>query len=276
MTSTAQIKTTLESKGYTLLDQVGYGLTAQCYRVNSEKYNQTFVVKILPKKNKDGSSRQEVLFRNEVSALSGVHAQNVVNLYEYFEDSSNFYLILEYCPTNVYLILQNSTQLDQKTLDQLINDIVNGLVVMHQNGIAHLDIKPQNILIDSYNRAKIIDFGFAEIVDEYRTYSHSCGTFAFMAPELIRKETFNPFKADIWSLGMTIYYIFRREFPRKLTAYEDFWKVVYEDAATIEKYGPVIQKCINTIPDERPDINQVKNILFQIHFKEIKSVGCSL
>ena len=264
-----QIKFTLENQGYTLIDQVGQGLSAQCYRVKSEKYNQTFVVKILPKRSKNSYDSQETMFKNEVAVLSEIQSENVVNLYEFFEDCVNFYMILEYCPTNVLLLLQSQCNLDPKSIEQLIYDITNGLLVLHKKGIAHLDIKPQNILIDAYNRAKIIDFGFAEYVDEERTYTHSCGTYAFMAPELIQKQTYNPFKADIWSFGMTLYYIFKHQFPKKVTSYNDFWDFVRNDAKTIEKYGVIIQQCINYDPEQRPTIEEIKRALFPLPTRKI-------
>ena len=262
MNQEQQIMKTLESKGYALIDEVGYGLTSTCYRVKNAKYNQTFVVKILVKNSKVGYLKQEQMFKKEVAILAEIHSPNVVNLYDYFEDALNFYLILEYCPTNVLLILQNHCTFDRRALDQLISDVIDGLLVLHKAGVAHLDIKPQNILIDGYNRAKIIDFGLSEIVECDKTYCHFCGTYAFMAPEIMNKKHYNPFKADVWSLGMTIYYIIRKDFPRKVTSFSDFWNAVYNDALTIDKYGQVIQMCINNNPDERPDIEELKKILF--------------
>ena len=259
-----QVKETLENKGYTIIDQIGQGFSAHCFKVASEKYcDHPFVVKIIPKKHTSGPD-QEPLFKREIAVLSEIDSPNVVKLYEYFEDSLNFYLILEYCPTSLQLMLQCQSALDPRFIKQIFANIVHGLLVLHQNGIAHLDIKPHNILIDSYNRAKIIDFGFSEVVDSQKMYSRVCGTYAFMAPEMLKSFKYDPFKADIWSLGITFYFIIRTEFPKRIISYEDFWNFIYEDTATMEEYGPIIRMCMQMNPNDRPTIAELEKKMFPV------------
>lgn len=90
---------------------------------------------------------------------------------------------------------------------------------MHAHGIAHRDIKPENILIcnsddeDEEVIIKIIDFGFAT---KSKKTDLQCGTPNFMAPELfIKFEKHDPFKTDIWALGVTLFYLCESRHPFK-------------------------------------------------------------
>mmetsp|Transcript_30435 Transcript_30435/g.34850 ORF Transcript_30435/g.34850 Transcript_30435/m.34850 type:complete len:153 (+) Transcript_30435:391-849(+) len=79
---------------------------------------------------------------------------------------------------------------------------------MHSLGVAHLDIKPLNILLDERFNAKLADFGTAEIVDSLTIDSKNrCGTTGYMAPEFSRpgdRSSIDLFKADVYSLGKTL------------------------------------------------------------------------
>jgi serine/threonine protein kinase len=79
-------------------------------------------------------------------------------------------------------------------------------------GLAHRDIKTDNILIsfkDSIPVVKLIDFGFATNAS---TSNIHCGTPNFMAPELFRKQPYSPVKADIWAFGVMFYYLIESKF----------------------------------------------------------------
>ena len=101
--------------------------------------------------------------------------------------------------------------------------IVAGVRHMHQKGIAHRDLKMGNILLDDKQNALISDFGLSRVA--YRlskggtVMSHVyCGTVPYMAPEVLvnrthKKKAYNPFRADIWSLGIILYCIICKAYP---------------------------------------------------------------
>jgi serine/threonine protein kinase len=85
--------------------------------------------------------------------------------------------------------------------------IAAGLAYCHSQGISHGDIKPQNILIDAYRRCKLVDFGLSQHFETKNTSTMFLGSLLFMAPEVILKQAFDPFIADVWSLGITFYWM---------------------------------------------------------------------
>ena len=93
------------------------------------------------------------------------------------------------------------------------------LEFIHWQNIAHLDVKPANILVDSKDVCKLGEFGCRQILDKgdknlpaSPTYSYLTGVLAYRAPELLKGETPTP-KADIYSLGICLWQLLTREEP---------------------------------------------------------------
>ena len=96
-------------------------------------------------------------------------------------------------------------------------DIARGLQFAHQHGIAHLDLKPGNVLVSEHDRCKLADFGCCQAVEENLkpaspTKSNLTGTYAYRAPELLRGESPST-KADIYSFGICLWQMLTRERP---------------------------------------------------------------
>mmetsp|Transcript_63912 Transcript_63912/g.88800 ORF Transcript_63912/g.88800 Transcript_63912/m.88800 type:complete len:188 (+) Transcript_63912:378-941(+) len=88
---------------------------------------------------------------------------------------------------------------------------------LHDQNVAHLDLKPGNILLDQYFNMKIADLGCATDCSETAMIDHRKGTKSFMAPEILYLtdgETYDPLKADVYSLGVTLYLMLTGENPK--------------------------------------------------------------
>lgn len=83
--------------------------------------------------------------------------------------------------------------------------ILEAINYCHKINICHRDIKPENILINAKNEVKIIDFGFAKVVNNnHKNLFGRDGTEAYMAPEVLSLKSYNE-KCDIWSIGFIFY-----------------------------------------------------------------------
>ena len=137
-----------------------------------------------------------------------------------------------------------------------MKQILEGISYCHENGVCHRDLKPENILIDESGHVKIIDFGFsAHSRVMLTTY---CGTPAYMAPEIIKKQSYIGAKADIWALGVMLYLMmigtlpFRAPNEQELNRLITVGKYRYRDESMIPP-GPkrLITKMLQVNPETR-------------------------
>jgi len=199
-----EVNDILRQHQYQYVKPLGSGSYGDVYLVNSEKYNEQFAVKIIPRR-----SRLSVLIDTddqEVSALMNLCHVNVIKLYDFWIDKSLLFIVLEYCPGgSMKEVIEERGPVPMPCLLKLFIQIISGLAFCHEKGISHRDIKPANILIDSFGRPRLADFGLSRQSITGALSNAYLGSPITMAPEIVRKRPFNPFEADIWALGVTFF-----------------------------------------------------------------------
>ena len=258
----------LEANGYQLLEQMGKGGFGSCYRVKSMKYNQTFVCKI---------SNDEQSYRRELNVLKKADYVHIVRCYDFFDNSKYYFLILEDCVNGtVYQKLKREGRLPMSTFVLYARQLVMALAVLHSNNIAHLDIKPSNIFLDAYNRVKLGDFGLSDQFDPKTPCKQFRGTRDFIAPEIVLKYPFIPFKADIYSLGVTFYMLLTgRHLFSSYKSFKYYLKTGDVDLSSSrlpENIVEFIERCVAFDANKRPSINEIIQFLDSIN-NGLKKVG---
>lgn len=154
-------------------------------------------------------------FLNEVTTIGRIHHVNVIRLLGFCWDGSKQALIYEYMPNkslgDQMFQGERSVSLGLAKLLEIAIGVAHGIEYLH-NGcdsrILHLDIKPQNVLLDQNFNPKISDFGLAKVYSRNRsaiTMTGARGTIGYIAPEIFLRNLGNPsHKSDVYSFGMLL------------------------------------------------------------------------
>uniref|UniRef100_A0ACD5VYW2 Uncharacterized protein n=1 Tax=Avena sativa TaxID=4498 RepID=A0ACD5VYW2_AVESA len=168
--------------------------------------DETVAVKQL---DRAGHGKEE--FLAEVQIIGSVQHINLVKLIGFCAEKSHRLLVYEYMPRGslekwIYY-KQNNAPLDWCTRHRIVTGIAKGLSYLHEDcrqRIAHLDIKPQNILLDDSFSAKVSDFGLSKLMDrdESQVVTRMRGTPGYMAPEWLTYQITE--KVDVYSFGVVV------------------------------------------------------------------------
>ena len=243
--------------GFEFRSIIASGAQGIVYQVFSYQYQQDFALKRVLK---------STFKQSEIDCLMKMTSPHIVNLYNYFYFKDYVYMLLELCNTSMKSVIGKYEKMPMKELLRYSYEMVLSVKLCHENKIAHSDIKPSNFLIDKYGRVKICDFGLSTISDSGLCQAVK-GSLGYMAPEIFKKAPYDPFKADIWALGVTFYYMATHHLPFEA---DDINKLAEKissgnyDVCRVENIPlrMLIGKCLNTNPNCRPSIGELLSSAF--------------
>lgn len=162
-------------------------------------------VKIMDKsamKDKESLTR---LYR-ELCILKSIKHPFIAEFYQTFETKSKLFAVMEHCETGeLFELIVKQGKLSEEYAAFLFHQIVEALVYLHELSIAHRDVKPENILLDTKNQIKLIDFGLSNLSVDGKMFLTPCGSPCYAPPEMIKKLPYDGRISDIWSLGITLF-----------------------------------------------------------------------
>lgn len=253
----------LEEHGFEMLDRLGSGGYGQVFKVNWDKYpGQEFAAKVisLVDCSKEMFTEERL---TEIAALERLDNPNIINLFYYIKTQSVFILIFEYCPNgSLHSYIKHHGVLNEIEFKSVACQCIRALRKCHQNNVYHRDIKPANLLIDQYNRIKFADFGLSEISHNCKDCHRFNGSFHFIAPEVLKKTAYDTSKIDIWSLGITFYFLLTGSVPFNGVDRETQLHSIYSSSVVFPSHvSPVIQslvwRMLRLDPETRPSIYDI-------------------
>ena len=247
---------------YIIKEVIGYGKTCVVFRGVSKSTNENVAIKVLPKRqffNPWEASK----FQSEVSTLFRCQHKNVLSLICLIHDTLNFYMVTELYEGDMQMYIANNHRLSVDEARVFCREIADALQFIHSKGVAHRDIKLDNLLYDKAKRIIISDFGYSIICDD-SLVKNFCGTMVYSPPEIVRKEPYNPFMSDVWSAGIVFYALLTSKFPWPTKDQNIMIQKIQERNITFPDYVPdqardLINKMTEIEPGKRLTFNQIVN-----------------
>lgn len=200
-------------KQYKLLSQLGRGGMSAVYLAEHVLMHRRVAIKILPK-DRVADSSYLARFHREAQAAAALDHRNIVRAYDVDQDNGQHFMVMEYVEgRDLQQIVKQEGPLDYPTAAEYIRQAAEGLSHAHQANLIHRDVKPANLLVDRRNVVKLLDLGLARFTDEDRAsltvaYDENVlGTADYLAPEQAIDSHGVDARADIYSLGCTLYFL---------------------------------------------------------------------
>eukprot|EP00307_Rebecca_sp_RCC1486_P003081 CAMPEP_0119414304 /NCGR_PEP_ID=MMETSP1335-20130426/6781_1 /TAXON_ID=259385 /ORGANISM="Chrysoculter rhomboideus, Strain RCC1486" /LENGTH=259 /DNA_ID=CAMNT_0007439177 /DNA_START=70 /DNA_END=849 /DNA_ORIENTATION=+ len=144
--------------------------------------------------------------------IKDLHHRNIVRFIELLEKDDSVWVMTELLRVSVSDVVKYSKP-SRRVAFAFTGQLLDALVYLHGRGIAHRDIKLENLMLDpDTNLIKLIDFGLATIgVGQVEQPAYA--TLEYAAPEVLAKRPHDPYKADVWSAGVCAFTMFVGQFP---------------------------------------------------------------
>lgn len=257
---TSQCEKAYKLTGYSLKRKIGRGSVGDVRLAVEHKTGIRKAIKIVPKGNVSDLSRLDT----EIKAMMMLHHERILKLEQVFESETEVYFIMELCgggSLSEYLV---GLPLSENLVRYYFSQIISGVCYCHSKGVAHRDLKLDNILLDNNANIKITDFGHAGIYkkgwDIFAT--PLVGSICHVAPEQINGMAYSGEKHDMWSLGIILYTLLVGSHPFKVKAPHQLLEDIKNVNYTIPNFlsseaADLISSLLVASSDDRPTCREV-------------------
>ncbi|KAJ8540325.1 hypothetical protein K7X08_030244 [Anisodus acutangulus] len=191
---------------FQIYEQIGHGKFGTIYRCFSKQTSQFFACKTIQKNLLIDSTDRECLDKEPKTLQLLTGNTNILQIYKVYEDDNYVHIVTELCSGGDLYERVSNGPLSEKYAALILTRLVTAIAYCHNLGVAHRDIKPDNILFDSQDNLKLADFGSAEwfMGCEGKMMNGVVGTPYYVAPEVLLGKEYNE-RVDIWSAGVILY-----------------------------------------------------------------------
>jgi serine/threonine-protein kinase len=255
-----------EHPRYRLLSELGAGGMGVVYKAEHRLMERTVALKVINRRftaNKLALDR----FRREVKAAAKLHHPNIVAAFDADQAGELHFLVMEFVPgISLGQLVTKQGPMPVHQACRCIVQAAQGLQHAHEHGMVHRDIKPHNLMVTKAGQVKILDFGLARLGDDLEGDARLTGldtvvgTPDFLAPEQARNSRGVDVRADVYSLGCTLYFLLTGQPPHpEGSAIEKMLRHCERDADPVEELRPdvpaalaeVVRKMMARLPEDR-------------------------
>jgi WD40 repeat protein/serine/threonine protein kinase len=243
---------------YVLLERLGEGGMGQVFKARHQRLERTVALKVI---RKDRLSHPDAIhrFQREARAAARLSHPNIVTIYDADEVGGTHFLAMEYVEgTDLSQLVRKRGPLSVALACDYIRQAALGLQHAHEQGMVHRDIKPANLFLTAMGVVKILDMGLARLQEigedpgqntEAMTQEGAVmGTPDFIAPEQAVDSHTADIRADLYSLGCTLYYLMAGKVPFSGgTLGQKIAKHLARDPRRIEELRPDVPPAVAVI-----------------------------
>jgi serine/threonine-protein kinase len=261
---------------YEIVAELGGGGMGHVYRARDLTLERTVAVKTLAPQFR-GDEMLVQRFLKEARAAARLNHPNIVQIYDFGKEGEVYYLAMEYVEgQSLSAILKNGPVAESEAIS-IARFACIALSVAHAEGLVHRDIKPDNLMLTSKGHVKVVDLGVAKRVDEDESLTQTgqaLGTPHYISPEQIKAVRQIDGRADIYSLGATLYHLVTGRPPfRGGSSAAVMAMHLHEAVKDPRELRPdiseglvhVLRKMLAKEPEDRyPDMDAVDRDLYQV------------
>ena len=197
---------------YQVIQRIGSGGMGEVFRARDPVLGRTVALKLLPREVAQHAGAVD-RFRTEAQAAARINHPNVVQVHDWGQTESTYYMVMEYVRgRNLREILAARGRLEPRQATDIIIQVLDALAASHSTGLVHRDIKPENVIVSIDGTVKVTDFGIARVTEASVSTDGLFGTVAYVAPEQARGEMVDG-RSDVYSVGCLLYELLTGSMP---------------------------------------------------------------
>ncbi|MFS7968913.1 putative protein kinase CAMK-CAMKL-CHK1 family [Helianthus anomalus] len=264
---------------YEVGKMLGQGNFAKVYHGRDVKSNESIAIKVIDKEKvlKVGLIDQT---KREISLMGMVKHPNIIQLYEVMATKTKIYFAMEYAKGGELFDKVAKGRLKEDVARKYFQQLICAVDFCHNRGVYHRDLKPENLLLDEYENLKVTDFGLSAHAECTRLdglLHTTCGTPAYVAPEVIGRRGYDGAKADIWSCGVILFVLLTGKLPFNDPNIMQMYKKISKMYKKISKaeykcphsFPPEVRRLLKRILDPNPNTRiSMKKIMENSWFKK--------
>ena len=211
-----------------MIKLVGKGSFGEVWDSQHKITKNRVAIKIISKTKLSQDTAMKAQMKAEFELLKKMDHPNVMRIFEAFENRTNIYIVSEFMDGGTLTKRSENKLLQEREISAIMSNVLTGLAYCHGMGIAHRDLKPDNLMYETKGQnscLKLIDFGLSILLDKKKTCREVLGSPLFMAPEVVKDLPYNE-KCDIWSCGIMLYRFLSSQEPFNPKTIEQLYSMI--------------------------------------------------
>ncbi|CAO2617446.1 Putative sperm motility kinase W [Lemmus lemmus] len=198
----------------------------------------------------------------EIMILEKVQHPHIIRLFQVEVTTKYCHLIMEYAPGgNLYQLVKEKDRLQEEEAQKIFGQLVSAIKCCHDHGIMHRNLRPQNILFDTKGNVKLADFGLATTRNLGDLVIATIVAQELCAPERVLSEIYDGMKAEVWSLGVLLYFMTTGHHPFTGSIREKIKEIIngkYDIPAHMSgQLENLIHQILTVAPERRPSTEDI-------------------